>query len=591
MGFLLLSLGFSQTSTSVQPHSNNILVLIQPALAGPDVDPLNYWQPQWILWPRVVRESDGGRLLSVATGDNWVGNPADFQFDPVKHGSGWVSRNFSQMNSRGIFMVRRAALGSIRTDLLVGASGSASPNALRLALNEDSPNVIPYRVDAVRWPTGSLMVAEASGWDEVLGFVRATSGRVLVVEYPPRQDVLWTRYWLRGQGWTIDGQKLRLSADDGVIPSQVGLPVPGLIRARNLIPLITHPARFAADFVTLREWPGANRFFELYRSKGLIVGTIWMLFVLAMVAWGVVLISNERSANVAPVLLAALLLSPAILNLSGQLGRWLSLDAWPIWTGLGAVFLVMASYGIAFFQRRLSSRIHPLFGVFAVGLAVMCLFNPIWSFMSPLFGGRSSMVSPIAMGALFGYLIGVVLSIRGCGPWFTWTGRLVCLLFLVVGIALHRWWIEDLGASLFMPVAALLVGEGFFRWSMLLGIAVWPFSLIPLYVRGFIWAPLGLLRDGRDTAGINLAGYVDFVSSPSLGVFILMAGGTAIFGYRFFFHQMRKLGKIDTRRNALPCAAIAAATFGLLHPPFLSASLVVGVGATAALLFDGIQTM
>ncbi len=243
LALLFLSAAFvrGQPHKAAHIHSNNILVLIQPAIAGPDVDPHNYWQPQWILWPPALKEADGGQLLSVATGANWVGSPADFQFDPTHDGRAWKARNFEQMMSRGYFAEDGRKFGKVRTDLLVGRTGSASPNALRLALNGDSPIVRPYRVDDLKWPRGSLMVTEATSWDDVRrSSSRSTSGRVLgFVEYPPKPDTPWTRYWLMGHGWWVHGDELA-GLGFAVVPRDPDLVVPGLIRARLLEKLITY---------------------------------------------------------------------------------------------------------------------------------------------------------------------------------------------------------------------------------------------------------------------------------------------------------------------------------------------------------------
>ena len=65
----------------------------------------------------------------------------------------------------------------------------------------------------------------------------------------------------------------------------------------------------------------------------------------------------------------------------------------------------------------------------------------------------------------------------------------------------------------------------------------------------------------------------------------------ALFGYKFFFYQLRKLARMDIRRKMLPYATVSSAAFGLLHPIFLLASLSIAAGTVCAILFDAVQTM
>lgn len=571
-------------------HSNDILVLIQPAQAGPAVDSDSYWQPQWVLWPPDVAAGDGGRLLSIATGANWVGDPADFGFVALDRGQAWRSADFEKQRNVGRFAVRSAMYGGLRTDLLVGKSGSASRNGLRLALNGDSPVVKPFRIDDRNWPAGSLMVAEASGWDEVAQLKASTVGRVLVVEYPPKQDTPWSRYWLMGHGWQIGGVGLTATAENAVVPMQADLPVPGLIRARMLVPLVEHPGRFRTAEVTPRDWPGASRFLETSQADGFYLGAGWIAACVGAVIWAAVLIANERESKVLPALLNAVMLSPAIVALAGVLERDLGVQEWPVWLALSAVTLVAATLGLGAGIRRWAPRSHPLLSLCVVGLIVLAVADPLWGFLSPVFGGGSLTVSPIALGAMCAYLGALVAFLRGAGK-LVWLGRLACLMFLLGGAWMRAWWLGDLGAALFVPTACLIVGEGWFQKPMLVAFLLWPASLFVLVTGGFVWAPLGLLKDAQGRSGINLALYSDFLLSPSLVVALALTGAIALFGFKFFFHQLRTLVKIDRRRNALPWLAACGGAFGLLHPAFLPAAVVLGVGAALALMCDAVQTM
>ncbi len=586
-----LAVGLCFAGPVASTQSNNVLVLIQPSLAGPNVNPMNYWQPQWVLWPPSMNDSNGGRLLSIATGDNWVGSSADFQFDLVEGGKAWRSRNYQQLISRGHFTVRGENLGLVRTEVLVKDSGSVSPNALRIALGFDSPIVRPVRISEPNWPKDCLMVTEAYSWDEIAEISRRTRGRILVVEYPPLPETPWTRYWLRGSEWAIAGKTLRTSADSALVAKSTDFVVPGLLKARLLVPFLLHPGKFEVQEVSLRNWPGANRFLEINKRSSFLIGALWMILSAGLCIWAVTVVTSERTNLALPTLLSGVLLSPAAVVLAGFLGKTLGVDYGWLWISLSVALLTLASRGMSIVMKRRLPRAHPLLAVFAIGLSVICSVDPIWSFLSPVFCSRPSAVSAISLGALLGYLTGFIASFRGCGRSSVWVGRITSLALLICGLALKTWWIADLGALSFISVAATVIGEGLFSWPMLIGFVAWPTSWIPIYTGGFIWAPLGLIRSSHDRVGVNLAYYVDFISSVSLAICILMACGAAIFGFRFFFHQLRKLVKLDDRRTALPFVAIASFGFGCLHPSFLLSALTVGVGAALAVLFDAVLTM
>ena len=581
----------SSIQAMAQRYANNVLVLIQPALAGPRVDPLNYWQPQWVLWPPAVQNANGGRLLSVSSGADWVGDSRDFQFEVQKDGHSWRARNFDAMVDRGHFAVRYASFGVLGVGLLSDSSDSVSPNALRLALNPNSPVVRMHRIHDLDWPVADLMIMEASSWDEIADLERWTRGRILVVEYPPQEDVPWTRYWLKGGGWSISGIDLKLSSDSAIVPTQKGSQVPGLIRARMLIPLVMNPDRFVVSNVTVKNWPGANRFLTVSHSYGLLIGAIWILSIVGIVIWGAVLVANERESHIVPVLMVGAFLSPASVNLAGVLGRYLGADAWPIWIGLSSVTVVMLAFGVGALVKSLLPRSHPLFSVCAVGFIVMVSCNPVWSVMSPLFSGRNLLLSPVALGATFGYLVGVGCFLRGSGAHWIWLPRLLSIAFLAIGCGYRLWWASDLNATLFISVASWVISEDLFQWPVIVAFGFWPTSLLPIIAGGFTWAPLGLLYRGGDLVGLNTAEYVDFLLSVSLWICVTVFLWVALFGYQFFFYQLRKLARMDARRKMLPYAAVSSVAFGLLHPIFLMASLSVTVGAGCALLFDAVQAM
>jgi len=593
---LILLLAWVSRASPIEhrpPHSNNIIVIIQPALAGPEVDPNTYWSPLWVLWPRSIGGGKGGSLLSVATGAVWVGDATDF----------WTA-NLNDIKRHGFFQMRTRMIGPIRTDLLLNSKGGASVNALVLSLNSDSAKMNPFWASEA-WPPDSLMVAEASSWDDVRMFESVTSGRVLVFEYPPRVDVSWTRFWLRGHGWPADGKgrsgkgpsRGRVSGEKlGVVnaataPRSSDSAVPGLIGSRHLILLVMHPEEFYWDSVDNRSWPGANRLLELNHVTGPWFAFGWMLFTLGGIVWGATLVAHERSSRVVPYLLTTILLSPAIVDGAGFMGRQLGVTSWPVWLLLSTLVALGCFYSLGGLQRRFLPKAHPLLSGFFLGFVILFLIDPVWSFMSPVLGGRVWPVSPVALASLFGYLTGMVACIQGCGKPWIWAARAVCIVMVLAGFMTRVWLSADIGAASILPVMAWLIGERRFRWPMLIIALLWPTSLAPLLFNGNHWHPVGLLVSGFDVNRLNAYDYVDFITCASLQVFVPVAGGIALFGFRFFFHQIKGVMQLDLRRSALPTSALVAAAAGVLHPVFLYAALTLATGAASVLLLDAVQTM
>src|ERR1022692_2278577 len=211
-----------------------------------------------------------------------------------------------------------------------------------------------------------------------------------------------------------------------LVPQQTDIPVPGLIRARLLMRLVTYPEEFKWVQVNIRSWPGANRFFEVDHTSGPYVAGSWFAFAAFVAIWGAVVVVNERSSRALPVVLTALLLSPAIVDLAGFVGRFLGVGEWPIWILLSADALLTVSSVLRTVQNHYAPKLHPLIAPFALGLLVLGLVDPIWGFMSPVFDARTWAVSPIGIAAIFGYLTGFVSFIQVSGTRWKWVGRFAC---------------------------------------------------------------------------------------------------------------------------------------------------------------------
>ena len=588
---VLLASALASAQVPSRPiHPNNVLVLIQPALAGPNINPLNYWQPQWVLWPPTLNENDGGQLLSVITGADWIGNLGDFQFEAIGRDS-WRSKNFNRIVSRGTFELRKQTLGDVRTDLLVSSSGSASPNALRLALNANSDVIQSHHLDDSSWPNDSLMVTEASSWDEIAHLIPFTSGRVLVIEYPPRPGMPWTRYWLRGTGWRIGSSALQEKPDQATVPTPTGSPVAGLIPASLLIKLVQSPNLFQAVEVNNFNWPGANRFLDIGRADGLLLDGFLALLIGGLLVWGAIVVANERTSRVLPVMLIAAYLIPAIFCVSGSVGRKWGLNVWPIWLVLTTLLVSFLAFCFKVILLKRIPRAHPLLGPSLVGLLCLTVCDPIWSFMGPLMSPHPSPKFAIAFGALFGYLVCFVGSLRGTSVRCQWVGRASMVCLFLLGIFTRIWWTEDLTAGVFCFLMAFLLAEGrsLLTIAALIGLSI-PGQAI-LILHGLNWAPNGLLTNGYSSQGLNLANFVDFLTSPAVWFALAISLWVAIFGFRFFFHQLKMLIRLDARRTAMPLATGSSLLFSLLHPSFLASVTVVATGAACVLLSDAVQAM
>lgn len=564
-------------------HDNPVLLLIQPALAGPNVQPDSYWHPTWVLWPPTTQNTQGGQLVSVATGANWAGNSLFYQ-----------ATNIPAIRRRGFFRVRNELLDNIRTDLLLNGKGGASNNALLLSMSDESGKVHPYFMED-EWPKGSLMVGEVAGWEDVDRLEGLTSSRILVVEYPPVIDSPWTRFWLRGAQWPHQKRSKPLLhptlPENAVVPFQVQVPVPGLIKAANVVSLVAHPDRFQWQRVDQKSYPAPNRFLEQGHTTGSWFSLGWMLIAGGLAGWGVWLVSNERSSRVLPTLLRVILLSPASVVVAGQIEQVVGMAAWSISLFLSILVLASGAELISWKVLKYFPRTHPLVGVFLVSALTLSLIDPIWSFTSPVFGGRVWDVSPVAFAAWIGSVTGVVLSVEGIGTKPQWIVR-IWLMGMLTWLALGSpWWKIDFGAALFGLTSAWVIGERRFRWPMLSVCIAWPTALVQLLRFGFSWTPVGLLLFGRDLRAINAFEWFEFLMSWGFLSLCFLCGAILIFGYRFFLHQIRSVVQLDLRRKCLPVLAVSMAAAGVLQPVLLYGSMTIALGAIFMILFDAIQTM
>ncbi len=583
VAFLCAALTFGNPIKESGRHENNVLVLIQPAMAGPDVDPANYWKPEWILWPSQVDLQTSGLLLSLATGIGWVGNGRLFQANAQ-----------TELRNRGVFEVRDQLHRAIPCGLLSLNSAKKPVDAALVALAVDS-KLHRACTSNNMWPQQSLMVTEASSWDQVALLERSTTGRILVLEYPPKPQLRWTRYWLKGHHWLPNQKSKPLSPSElttkADVPISTRWRVPGLITAAEVLPLITEPSQFKWHRVNDKDWPGVNRYFETAQRSGIWVLLVWMLLAAGFICWGTALVAAERNSKVLAWFLQWLILSPAILAATGGLSRFAGLSAWPIWLLLSNILFVASLALLKNLQNRWLRKAHPLVSSMALGLVGLALCDPIWSFMSPLFGGRVWTTSPVAIAAIYGYAVGFLTSLKGCRRRIEWVARISLSAMVLLGWFTKSWWAQDPSFLMFAVLSIWILSERLEKPWMIVFVVFWPMSVYWMISHGVVWAPKGLLLTSRNWQGLNLYEYFEFLSSNSLLIFLPVTTVICLFGYRFFFRQMKNLRQLDLRRNALPNASIALTLLGVFHPVYLFSGLTLATGAMASLLVDAVQTM
>lgn len=550
------------------------LILIKPSAAGPPVDIHTYVHPRWILWPESASSDGLARLESLVTGVDWIGSPHDFAFYQAADGRSLRAGSYSALAARGFFAAKRRALDGLSTALVTGPSGAASPSEMLLALNDGSP-LVPRFPLAGPVPPNAVLVHEATSWTEAVTLSHLAGGRALVVEFPPLPGETWSRFWTFGRGWP-----------EG-LPSD-SLNVPGLVAARSAPTLLLHPERLTWRPDDTLRWGGANRWLEFGHGVApILLGLLGMLAIAACVA-GVYCATTERRWPPLRWALAGLLAAPAALVAAGGLGRALGPGGLPMYFLFVEVGLVFLAYAGGALEKRRLAGAHPLFLLAVAGLPILGVFDPRWSVFSSVFGWNVVPTPPEGLAAWFGYLAACI-GFRPPGRGWSWGGFLLAAGLTAFGLAGRPWWVDPLGGTAVLPLAAWIVGEQAARPLLWPALAFVSPGFYRLVVRGAAWKPGGLSSDWGDVGVLNLTAYVQFLLSPAL---IALAGTVALvalFGDRFFVYRMRRLTMADPRRRILFAAAGAMLSVGVFDPEILTAAVPLSVGATAALLFDALE--
>ncbi len=553
---------------------NNVLILIPTGSAGPAVDIHTYTKGEWALWPARTGQSGNNRLLSILSGVDWVGESGDLKFRQV--GNTWQSTNYESLQRRGYFSARHSIIGKTRTALITNAEGSAKPEAMFLALNDDSAFLEHVGINEV-WPPDRLLIYEALGWDDAEMVARKAGGRAIEIEYPPELQNWWTQVWFKGRGW----------------PN--GLPnpdqVPGLIPSSRLGALLISPQSLTWTRDDSAHWGGANRWLEHIRGPGTIVFMGIGFLTLAIVSVGVYIVLSEKRSLVIGAFLAFVSIIPSVVVVAGWFTRLSGLAGWPIWLILAAVCVSGLSAQATLLQRKFLARAHPLFACSVVQVLLLATLDPKWGEYSPVFGWIRLETSPEVVGALFASMVGIVAFSRGTGANVRSAIWAFMILLTLFGFVAQPAWTGGHSYFALLPLVALAAGE---QWLLPLGLLVGAFgvcALVPALTHGYAWMPGGLIHNISERGAVDISRYAQFLFSPAFLGSVFTAIALSLIADRFFFHQLRKLLRTDLRLRGVLCGAAAALVIGLVQPLLLHGALVACLGSLLVLLFDGVRTL
>lgn len=544
-------------------RASDALILIDPDKAEPIVAEENYLHGEWILWPPEDNPGSGNRLLSIFSGMDWT-VPSNALGFGLEASGAYRSAAFEELRAKGYLARRDELAADVRT--ITSKTGSVSADALLLGLSSRSPIVTPRKwTDA--WP--GVIVAEATSWDEIQAIVDRSGGKALVIEYPPHEKKRWTRFWLRGPGWSTQ------------LPQYDPWSIPGLIPASQAGSLLLQPDEFRWNQNSVANWGGANRWLTFTNYYAPLFFAIVMAFTTFFAGCATYLISREEQARVTGLVLKYFTLFPAAVLLCGRATVALGRDGVVAWLPLSFLILVVISQLLGGFVARILPSGNRMLAIGLVGFLATALSDPLWSLYSNVLGPLPTKVSPEAFGALAGYLIMVSGSARG-----TWLSHMVPAGTLAWGVIARPWWVGSDLILLLMAIAAWFCGQGWFRpWQLIVAFLA-PLADGQILRHGLTWAPGNLNSNASSFGALNLARHVEFLASPGFMTTAVVAGGLAVFVERFFFHRLRQVIRKDPRMESLFHGALVFGAMGLSQPPFLYAALLCFVGGSLSLLAE-----
>jgi hypothetical protein len=554
--------------------ASDALILIQPAIAGGRGAPA-VSSPLWILWPREIYRPGHSALLSLVTGEDWLGDNHDSLFTALPDGS-LRAQNGAAMERRGVFEARRRFLGSLETFALPGPERSFHETALLLCV-EGAKQPIRVIESNEPWPSHGLVVHEASSWKDVEDIVRHVD-RAIVAEYPAPIDQPWSRMWLLGDGWRNQ------------VPISQGHTMPGLIPARSVLDLLTSPARFKWVSGAHPTWAVTPLWLMMVWDAAPAWRTGFGFVLGVLLCVGLALALRERESKLLPELLSILLLVPAASVLGGNLVR-LGDDAVLPLTVIVALF---ASYAVSKAGQLASLRwipdAHPLLAPAAVSWLSLTFANPLWSPLSGVFGVDRSL--PVAaFGSWFASLVATCAFVRGStltGEWIVRIGVLCTSAACLIGRA---WWAPAPVPFVFLPLIGLAFGDGFWRLAMAPCLPLIGALTTPGLLYGIAWKQNGLLSKASDAQKLNGSEYVSFLISPLFVGTCTLVFLFSLLADRFLLHQYRRLIADDPRRLAVFAASLGLALVGITQPSLLPAALWCAVAGLTILVLDGLRVL
>lgn len=553
LGFLL----FRTVSASfAAEEGSNALILIQPLRAGPFVDIHTYVHPEWVKWPQSGKTGDN-RLLSLITGENWVGGEQDFLFK--QNGpNAWRSVGYADLVKRGHFTARKDYLfpGTLR--LVSDSAGSTTFDTLLIALDFPGDEVHSLRNVTNLGPLITF-VASATSWDDAVRVSREAGGRTLVVEYPPPASQGWSRLWRLGKGWPV-GQW---------IDPQVS--IPGLTTADRAYSLLKSPKAFHWHPDDSARWGGANRWLEFRQQSGAAFLSLLLLSILAVGVWSAVLVSKESSNPFAIRAVELCLLSPCILVICGAISAWTDLILFPVLIPPVATIILWL---IGFAVKRILPKeiLEPR--MVAIGLvtaASLGIIGCTWSLFNRNLEVDIPAISAIGAGSFFAALH-VIISLSNSSKWVARVGMGVVLALTFSRIG---WWSEGPSVILILPLLTWVSGEGWLRLPLATASFLYPPVVINLMQHGWAWKPAGLLSTLIDRDAVDSSIYVLVLLDPLLIGLVLVSTGLALFADPFLGRELRRAVRSSAHVGRFFWLCATVAVMGFLTPSLLMVSFVM----------------
>lgn len=536
-------------------------------------------QQLWILWPYRLSEYGSNRLLSIFSDFNWLGNGYDLSFRQ-NSGDSWVSNNLSHLQDTGYFKARSAVVGHNRIFPVSDQVGLGSVNKESLLLASDGSDA-PIRAVSFfgPWPAHSILVYEATGWTDAIKMsrrVETQGGRAIIAEIPDGNERRWGRMWLSPVGWPNG------------YPVSPHTSIAGLIDARDLGKLVLDPSQLTwspkpACEDSIDEWfPHVDGF-----GRGALS---WVtLFLVFSLGCAVYCIIKELKGPMSAVLTIICGMAPVSFMVADNLARYYGIEHW--WILFAGACFAMSAGGFILYSllRKPFQGTHTLFWTCLVGFIVMGGIDPKWTLYSSVFSINDWAAEGMAIGFYAVFLTGIVAFARNSKA--IWVARGLVLILIGLTFAGLTWIPAHNLPELAITAAAWIIGEGWFRWPLLIILAVLPRHWLEPIHFGLVWAPVKSYENLTDVHGINVGGSLFSLATPEMLLLVGLIGATLLFGDRFLFRQLKLSIRKDPRVTAFGLTALSTAVMGFRNPPFWSASIICGYALLTSLFFDAVWSL